>query len=336
MNSAYETSSTAGKINPQKTPEPAKFQHDSFESNFPEFVLTKTGGRKNEGRQSKNTHLDSKYHSRDITLSCNGESGNLQKSGYLKSTNLCSSSPLRSLSLSAEFLNQTRKYKGHEQVKAFENTFEDHSEPGKSMNPLDFPKFVEAANHKATPAIYNENYVRKDSVREKKPQAAIEFKSRVKQKSGMERKGHIHSEKSEKEQEILLKATSEAEIKKAQDQALRYVMAAERDRQRILHSSSSCENKYTSLEQSPPYYEHLNNNLDLVSYDERFSPVLRVNCRLVSGDYELAQAIAKFAEFKLLPQGTDLWCISHIDDRNFDNLIPLLIQMAENDTASQS
>lgn len=122
----------------------------------------------------------------------------------------------------------------------------------------------------------------------------------------------------------------------AEERALRYVRAAERDRQRILLGSPQDiyhtriqpppRDEYSTVDEDiPPYRAQLHKYLDLVSYDERFTPILRVNRYLVNGDTELTAAITKFSQFNLLPQRTDLWSISHVDDNDYEEMIPVLI-----------
>lgn len=124
----------------------------------------------------------------------------------------------------------------------------------------------------------------------------------------------------------------EAQQLEAREKALRYVRAAERDRQRVLRFPTYTEeglpppkDEYTTEDEIPPYRAQLHRYLDLVSYDERFTPILRVNRYLVHGDGELQEAIAKFSRFNLLPGTTDLWNISHVDDTDYENMIPVLI-----------
>lgn len=84
------------------------------------------------------------------------------------------------------------------------------------------------------------------------------------------------------------------------------------------------KDEYSVIDEGiPPYQAQLHRYLDLMAYDERFSPVLRVNRYLVHGDGELAEAIATFSRFNLLP--TDLWSVLHIDERDYERLIPELI-----------
>lgn len=120
-----------------------------------------------------------------------------------------------------------------------------------------------------------------------------------------------------------------------QDRALRYVRAAERDRQRILQTPPDMyhtrirpppRDEYSTVDEDiPPYRAQLHKYLDLVLYDERFTPILRVNRYLVNGDHELSAAIEKLTQFNLLPKRTNLWSISHIDDNDYEQMIPVLI-----------
>lgn len=113
----------------------------------------------------------------------------------------------------------------------------------------------------------------------------------------------------------------------ATNQALRLVRLAELDRQRVLYRSQPVpKDEYNTIEEDiPPYRAQLHRYLDLVSYDERFTPILRVNRYLVSTDKELTTAITKFSKFNLLPETTNLWAISHVDDNEYENMIPSLI-----------
>lgn len=78
-------------------------------------------------------------------------------------------------------------------------------------------------------------------------------------------------------------------------------------------------------EEIPPYRAQLHKYLDLVSYDERFSPVLRVNRYLVRGEGELSGAINKLSCSNVLPKRTNLWAVSHIDDNEYEQMVPALI-----------
>lgn len=113
----------------------------------------------------------------------------------------------------------------------------------------------------------------------------------------------------------------------ATEAALRMVRMAELDRQRILHFlKSPPRDEYTIIDEDiPPYRAQLHRYLDLISYDERFAPVLRVNRYLVQDDTSLEAAIKKFSKFNLLPKGTNLWAISHVDDNYYEHMIPELI-----------
>lgn len=129
--------------------------------------------------------------------------------------------------------------------------------------------------------------------------------------------------------------THSRSITSAQERSLRSVRAAERDRQRVLmmsrmetpnDNSQPPRDEYTTVDEDiPPYRPQLHKYLDLMSYDERFAPVLRVNRYLVSGEQELSEAIHKFTQFNLLPQQTNLWSISHVDDNDYERMIPVLI-----------
>lgn len=121
-----------------------------------------------------------------------------------------------------------------------------------------------------------------------------------------------------------------------EERAIAHVRAAERERQILLlqspqsayraRTSPPPRDEYSTIDEDiPPYRALLHKYLDLVAYDERFVPVLRVNTYLIGGDSELTAAIDKFTRFNLLPKKTDLWCISHVDDDDFEQMIPELI-----------
>ncbi|KAM9930735.1 hypothetical protein OXX59_000298 [Metschnikowia pulcherrima] len=125
-----------------------------------------------------------------------------------------------------------------------------------------------------------------------------------------------------------------AQVQFAQEEALKDVMAAERDRQRVIRNNHighhPPRDEYTIVDNNiPPYRSQLHRYLDLVSYDERFGPVLRVNRHLVHGDNDLHAAIARLTRCNLLPQNTDLWHVSHVDDRDYETMIPALIPIAD-------
>lgn len=126
-----------------------------------------------------------------------------------------------------------------------------------------------------------------------------------------------------------INATEAASLAAAEatDQALRLVRLAELDRQRVLYRSQPPpKDEYNTIEEDiPPYRAQLHRYLDLVSYDERFTPILRVNRYLINTDTELTTAINKFSKFNLLPETTNLWAISHVDDNEYENMIPTLI-----------
>lgn len=113
--------------------------------------------------------------------------------------------------------------------------------------------------------------------------------------------------------------------------ALQELRDAERDRQRVISTEVIASlgvpprDEYSSNDDSPPYREKLHKYLDLMSYDERFTPILRVNRYLIHGESELMDAIEQFSLTNLLPQTTNLWAISHIDDTEYENMIPVLI-----------
>lgn len=85
------------------------------------------------------------------------------------------------------------------------------------------------------------------------------------------------------------------------------------------------KDEYTLDDETPPYCALLHKYLDLVSYDERFSPCLRVNRYLVTREEELNKAIDKLTRCNLLPTRTNLWHVSHVDDNDYERVIPALI-----------
>ncbi|PIS56998.1 hypothetical protein CJI97_000021 [Candidozyma auris] len=128
--------------------------------------------------------------------------------------------------------------------------------------------------------------------------------------------------------------------RRATERAIRQVQAAERAaerqaerrRRRALEAQAAAEmgppprDEYSTVDEDiPPYREKLHKYLDLVAYDERFAPVLRVNRYLVSGQEDLIEAINQFSSSNLLPKKMDLWNISHVDDSEYENMIPVLI-----------
>lgn len=81
-----------------------------------------------------------------------------------------------------------------------------------------------------------------------------------------------------------------------------------------------------SDEEVPPYRENLHKYLDLFSFDPRFAPVLRVNKSLVPDNDILGASIQHFKDFNLLPPDIDLWRIHHIDDLEYNDMLPNIIQ----------
>lgn len=75
----------------------------------------------------------------------------------------------------------------------------------------------------------------------------------------------------------------------------------------------------------PPYHATLHKYLDLISYDPRVVPCLRVNRALIKSNDKLSESIFQFLKFNLFPESIDPWEISHIDDQYYDDLIPELI-----------
>lgn len=124
------------------------------------------------------------------------------------------------------------------------------------------------------------------------------------------------------------------DINRNTELALQLVREAERERQRHISPQAQYHDRiqpppkdeYSQIDEDiPPYHASLHKYLDLISYDERFAPCLRVNRYLVHGESELTEAIHKFSQFNLLPTRTNLWAISHVDDRDYERMIPILI-----------
>lgn len=122
-------------------------------------------------------------------------------------------------------------------------------------------------------------------------------------------------------------STQATQATQATTHALKLVRLAELDRQRVLYRSiSPPKYEYHNIDDDlPPYHAQLHRYLDLVSYDNRFAPVLRVNRYLVHNERELKKAIRKFSKFNLIPKRTNLWTISHVDDEEYERMIPTLI-----------
>lgn len=78
-------------------------------------------------------------------------------------------------------------------------------------------------------------------------------------------------------------------------------------------------------EEIPPYRPTFHKYLDLMSFDPRYTPVLRVNKNLIKSHEELKVFIGKFQEFNVFPESIDPYELSLVDDRHFDDLIPQLI-----------
>ncbi|KAM9937156.1 hypothetical protein OXX80_003309 [Metschnikowia pulcherrima] len=175
-----------------------------------------------------------------------------------------------------------------------------------------------------------------DSPSAKSTKTARKTKRRhpVKNCTQNERKSSKNKDSENERLEVSRRKTVAAQVKFAQEEALKDVMAAERDRQRIIRNNHIGQHpprdEYTIADNNiPPYRSQLHRYLDLVSYDERFGPVLRVNRHLVHGDNDLHAAIARLTRCNLLPQNTDLWHVSHVDDRDYETMIPALIPIAD-------
>ncbi|KAM9894229.1 hypothetical protein OXX79_008843 [Metschnikowia pulcherrima] len=152
-----------------------------------------------------------------------------------------------------------------------------------------------------------------DSCSAKPTETARKTKRRhpVKNCTQNERKSSKNTDSENERLEVSRRKVVAAQVQFAQEEALRDVMAAERDRQRVIRNNHighhPPRDEYTIVDNNiPPYRSQLHRYLDLVSYDERFGPVLRVNRHLVHGDNDLHAAIARLTRCNLLPQNTDL------------------------------
>lgn len=107
----------------------------------------------------------------------------------------------------------------------------------------------------------------------------------------------------------------------------RQTIALQRATRQIHHEEVLSRDEYTTVDKEiPPYSVLLHEYLDRVSFDSRFAPCLRINRKLVNSELELQISIEEFKNFNLLPTSVNLWEISHIDDLEFDDMIPYLIQ----------
>lgn len=86
-------------------------------------------------------------------------------------------------------------------------------------------------------------------------------------------------------------------------------------------------------EELPAYRESFHKYLDVMSFDSRFSPVLRFNKSLIKNTVELNKLINRFKEFNVFPESIDPFSLNLIDERHFDDLIPELISDASNDSS---
>lgn len=173
-------------------------------------------------------------------------------------------------------------------------------------------------------------------IRERK-QAHIALMEREHQEREAERAREAEAAREAERAEAEFQMQVELEQRREREErALLSVRAAERERQMMLLLSPQSvyharthpppRDEYTTVDEDiPPYRAQLHKYLDLVAYDERFAPVLRVNRYLIYGDSELTEAIDKFKQFNLLPRKTDLWSISHVDDNEYEQMIPALL-----------
>lgn len=85
------------------------------------------------------------------------------------------------------------------------------------------------------------------------------------------------------------------------------------------------------IDESPPYRETLHKNVDVVLFDLRFGPILRVNRFLIRDDLVLKSIIESFEKCQVIPRNIDLLSICHIDDDEYDAMIPTLLGYATGD-----
>lgn len=99
-------------------------------------------------------------------------------------------------------------------------------------------------------------------------------------------------------------------------------------------SEPTSENEDTE-DEIPPYHATLHKYLDLLSYDPRIVPCLRVNRALIKDESELFASISSLVSYNILPESINPFLISHIDDRHYDDLIPdLFASLDEHNTYS--
>ncbi|KAI5969486.1 hypothetical protein CANMA_001554 [Candida margitis] len=77
---------------------------------------------------------------------------------------------------------------------------------------------------------------------------------------------------------------------------------------------------------TPPYRERLHKRVDLISFDPRYvTPVLRINKKLIRTPTNLRKTIRKLIQLKIVPEEIDLWKIDRIDDGQFYQVLPQLL-----------
>lgn len=87
------------------------------------------------------------------------------------------------------------------------------------------------------------------------------------------------------------------------------------------------------VDEIPPYREALHKFVDVVLFDLRFGPILRVNRFLIKDDIVLQNTIENFEKFQVIPRNINLNAICHIDDDEYDAMIPALLGYASGDIA---
>lgn len=80
-------------------------------------------------------------------------------------------------------------------------------------------------------------------------------------------------------------------------------------------------------EELPEYREQFHKYLDLLSFDARYSPVLRFNKSLIKNQAHMNELIRRFESFRVFPSSVDPHKLVHIDDRHYDQMIPELIEI---------
>lgn len=103
----------------------------------------------------------------------------------------------------------------------------------------------------------------------------------------------------------------------------------------VLSLSEPTSDNEEDEDEIPPYHATLHKYLDLLSYDPRIVPCLRVNRALIKDESELFASISSLVSHNILPESINPFLISHIDDRHYDDLIPdLFASLDESNTYS--